>query len=99
MKPMLRCTATWRFPMRWHDELSRTVGWPWGHSQQGSIAVRLGKVPQRIFLKYKETGTSAGIPVALTGLPVPIHLGDQEGAQISRTCRRAAGTAAGRDRE
>lgn len=50
-----------------------------GHSQQGSIAVRLGKVPQRIFLKYKETGTSAGIPVALTGWPVPIHLGKQEG--------------------
>ena len=21
VKPMLRCTATWRFPMQWHDEL------------------------------------------------------------------------------
>ena len=54
----------------------------WGHSQQGSIDVRLRKVPQRIFLKYKETGTTAGIPGALTGWPVHLHPGIQQGPEI-----------------
>lgn len=56
-----------------------------GHSQQGSIDVRLGKVPQRIFLvKYKETGTSARVPVAPNEWSGSIHQG---GAQRFRRSR------------
>lgn len=40
VKPMLRCTATWRFPMRWHDELSRAVGWP--GATHGKVALLYG---------------------------------------------------------
>lgn len=78
--------------------MTNSVDWrtvAWSHSEQGSIDVRLRKVPQIIFLKYKETGTSARVPVAPNEWPGHIH--SRRSPEVQE--ESLAGTAAGRDRE